>query len=189
MLTPITFDIAASDGSTITYAVTDGTLPDGVTLTDGMISGTPTVSGNSEVRITATSGNASLEIVLSFSIQSAAEIEYLDSSYTGALNVNITYADGTTSGNLTANRRVGGTEVRWYSNDGYCLCGSGCCNSFSIWLGSQWYIECDGSGALCPTATISQLPLGINLVTADGYTYDPYKSGMSSPTSIIVTKA
>ena len=137
VLTPITFDIAASDGSTITYAVTDGTLPDGVTLTDGMISGTPTVSGNSEVRITATSGNASLEIVLSFSIQSAAEIEYLDSSYTGALNVNITYADGTTSGNLTANRRVGGTEVRWYSNDGYCLCGSGCCNSFSIWLGSQ----------------------------------------------------
>ena len=61
-------DVTASDGSALAYEVTQGTLPAGLTLGNGVISGTPTATGTSTVKITATSGNASFVITVNFEI-------------------------------------------------------------------------------------------------------------------------
>ena len=57
-------DVTASDGSALAYEVTQGTLPAGLTLSNGVISGTPTATGTSTVKITATSGNASFVVTV-----------------------------------------------------------------------------------------------------------------------------
>lgn len=61
-------DVTASDGSAPAYEVTQGTLPAGLTLGNGVISGTPTATGTSTVKITATSGNASFVVTVNFAI-------------------------------------------------------------------------------------------------------------------------
>ena len=61
-------DVTASDGSAPAYEVTQGTLPAGLTLSNGVISGTPTATGTSTVKITATSGNASFVVTVNFAI-------------------------------------------------------------------------------------------------------------------------
>ena len=61
-------DVTASDGSAPAYEVTQGTLPAGLTLSNGVISGTPTATGTSTVKITATSGNASFIVTVNFAI-------------------------------------------------------------------------------------------------------------------------
>ncbi len=56
---PYSQQIAATGGSgTLTFAVTTGTLPTGLTLTPaGLLSGTPTAAGSSTFTVTATDGN------------------------------------------------------------------------------------------------------------------------------------
>ena len=61
-------DVTASDGSALAYEVTQGTLPAGLTLGNGVISGTPAATGTSTVKITATSGNASFVVTVNFAI-------------------------------------------------------------------------------------------------------------------------
>jgi hypothetical protein len=61
-LVPYTTSISASGGTgTITYAVTTGTLPPGLTLaTDGTLSGTPTTIGTYDFSVGATDANTCL---------------------------------------------------------------------------------------------------------------------------------
>jgi hypothetical protein len=62
VLAPYSVSISASGGTgTITYAVTGGALPDGITLAaDGTLSGTPTVLGNYSFTVSATDANTCL---------------------------------------------------------------------------------------------------------------------------------
>ena len=55
--TPFTFAYTATGTPPITYSVTDGALPDGLTLsTDGVIDGTPTTEGYYSATVTASDG-------------------------------------------------------------------------------------------------------------------------------------
>ena len=71
-----TLDAVASDGSAVTFAVTEGTLPDGLTLNGNTISGTPTATASTTVKITASAGTASLVIKVTFLIAAAPEPMY-----------------------------------------------------------------------------------------------------------------
>lgn len=71
-----TLDAVASDGSAVTFAVTEGTLPAGLTLNGNTISGTPTATASTTVKITATAGAASLVISVTFLIADAPEPMY-----------------------------------------------------------------------------------------------------------------
>lgn len=72
--TPFTYQISATNSPT-SYAVSSGTLPDGLTLntTTGEISGTPTTAGAPSVGVTATNaGGTSAPATLNFTIASAS---------------------------------------------------------------------------------------------------------------------
>lgn len=81
-----TLDAVASDGSAVTFAVTEGTLPAGLTLNGNTISGTPTATSSTTVKITATAGTASLVISVTFLIADAPEPMYY-----GCINDGTTY--------------------------------------------------------------------------------------------------
>ena len=81
-----TLDAVASDGSAVTFAVTEGTLPAGLTLNGNTISGTPTATSSTTVKITATAGTASLVISVTFLIAAAPEPMYY-----GCINDGTTY--------------------------------------------------------------------------------------------------
>lgn len=81
-----TLDAVASDGSAVTFAVTEGTLPAGLTLSGNTISGTPTATASTTVKITATAGTASLVISVTFLIAAAPEPMYY-----GCINDGTTY--------------------------------------------------------------------------------------------------
>ena len=81
-----TLDAVASDGSAVTFAVTEGTLPAGLTLNGNTISGTPTATASTTVKITATAGTASLDISVTFLIAAAPEPMYY-----GCINDGTTY--------------------------------------------------------------------------------------------------
>ena len=81
-----TLDAVASDGSAVTFAVTEGTLPAGLTLSGNTISGTPTATASTTVKITATAGTASLVISVTFLIADAPEPMYY-----GCINDGTTY--------------------------------------------------------------------------------------------------
>lgn len=81
-----TLDAVASDGSAVTFAVTEGTLPAGLTLNGNTISGTPTATASTTVKITATAGTASLVISVTFLIADAPEPMYY-----GCINDGTTY--------------------------------------------------------------------------------------------------
>ena len=81
-----TLDAIASDGSAVTFAVTEGTLPAGLTLNGNTISGTPTATASTTVKITATAGTASLVISVTFLIAAAPEPMYY-----GCINDGTTY--------------------------------------------------------------------------------------------------
>lgn len=81
-----TLDAVASDGSAVSFAVTEGTLPAGLTLNGNTISGTPTATALTTVKITATAGTASLVISVTFLIADAPEPMYY-----GCINDGTTY--------------------------------------------------------------------------------------------------
>lgn len=81
-----TLDAVASDGSAVSFAVTEGTLPAGLTLNGNTISGTPTATASTTVKITATAGTASLVISVTFLIAAAPEPMYY-----GCINDGTTY--------------------------------------------------------------------------------------------------
>ena len=81
-----TLDAVASDGSAVSFAVTEGTLPAGLTLNGNTISGTPTATASTTVKITATAGTASLVISVTFLIADAPEPMYY-----GCINDGTTY--------------------------------------------------------------------------------------------------
>lgn len=81
-----TLDAVASDGSAVTFAVTEGTLPAGLTLNGNTISGTPAATASTTVKITATAGTASLVISVTFLIADAPEPMYY-----GCINDGTTY--------------------------------------------------------------------------------------------------
>ena len=81
-----TLDAVASDGSAVTFAVTEGTLPAGLTLNGNTISGTPAATASTTVKITATAGTASLVISVTFLIAAAPEPMYY-----GCINDGTTY--------------------------------------------------------------------------------------------------
>ena len=69
-ITPVTLAITSSTGLPVTYAVTSGSLPGGVSLSNGVISGTPTTGVESTVTITATSSSgATKRITVTFDIE------------------------------------------------------------------------------------------------------------------------
>ena len=65
--------VEANLTTSASYAVTAGTLPAGLVLnpTTGLITGTPSVAGNSSVTITATLGSATASVDVQFAIQAA----------------------------------------------------------------------------------------------------------------------
>ena len=75
-ITPIVFNIVASDGSDVSYALSSGTIPNGITLTGKSISGTPNVSGDFSATVTATSGDVSLEILINFFLENPVVEKY-----------------------------------------------------------------------------------------------------------------
>ena len=81
-----TLDAVASDGSAVSFAVTEGTLPAGLTLNGNTISGTPAATASTTVKITATAGTASLVISVTFLIAAAPEPMYY-----GCINDGTTY--------------------------------------------------------------------------------------------------
>ena len=81
-----TLDAVASDGSAVSFAVTEGTLPAGLTLNGNTISGTPAATASTTVKITATAGTASLVISVTFLIADAPEPMYY-----GCINDGTTY--------------------------------------------------------------------------------------------------
>ena len=74
-ITPITFDMVASDGSPVTYAISSGyTLPAGLTLNGNTVSGTPTEAANESVCVLATAGDVTRTITLSLAITKPLEL-------------------------------------------------------------------------------------------------------------------
>ena len=61
-------DVTASDGSALAYEVTQGTLPAGLTLSNGVISGTPTATGSWSVMMPASCGIGSFVDTVNFAI-------------------------------------------------------------------------------------------------------------------------
>ena len=55
--TPVSFSATGSTFTPYTYAVTSGSLPTGMSLTSGTLSGTPTTAGNFNFTVTATDSN------------------------------------------------------------------------------------------------------------------------------------
>lgn len=74
--------IVASNGAAVSYAVTHGTLPAGLTLTNGVIGGVPSVAGSSLVIITASGGGVSMLISVTFNISQAQIVLAGTTSYT-----------------------------------------------------------------------------------------------------------
>ena len=87
-------DVAAADGSDVSYAVTEGTLPAGLTLSGSTISGTPEENGTSAVTITASAGGANLEISVTFMIDQALKMYY------GYVNDGATYKVSQITGDM-----------------------------------------------------------------------------------------
>ena len=87
-------DVAAADGSDVSYAVTEGTLPAGLTLSGSTISGTPEENGTSAVTITASAGGATLEISVTFMIDQALKMYY------GYVNDGATYKVSQITGDM-----------------------------------------------------------------------------------------
>ena len=75
-ITPIVFNIVASDGSDVSYALSSGTIPNGITLTGKSISGTPTVYGDFSATVTATSGEAASELSIAFFLENPVVEKY-----------------------------------------------------------------------------------------------------------------
>ena len=82
-ITPITFDMVASDGSPVTYAISSGyTLPAGLTLNGNTVSGTPTEAANESVCVLATAGDVTRTITLSLAITKPLELYRLEGTST-----------------------------------------------------------------------------------------------------------
>lgn len=78
-ITPITFDLVASDGTPVTYAISSGyTLPAGLTLNGNTVSGTPAETTNESVCVLATAGDATQTITLVFAIEKPLELYRVD---------------------------------------------------------------------------------------------------------------
>jgi len=73
---PFTFAVTASGTAPITYAVTAGSLPPGLTLNGatGVISGTPTTPGAYTFTVTATNAAGSASVTYSQSVTAAARL-------------------------------------------------------------------------------------------------------------------
>lgn len=69
---PFTLTLETSGTTPITYSVSAGALPPGLSLSSDMISGTPTVSGTYAATITATNGVGSVSQQLSFAVAPAS---------------------------------------------------------------------------------------------------------------------
>lgn len=93
---------AALEGNTITYAVTEGTLPAGMALTgDGYVIGTPTTKGASTFTVTATAGSKSKATPVTITVGDAVALTYtgkaLDKATVGtAYSANLATATGAT---------------------------------------------------------------------------------------------
>lgn len=78
-ITPISFDLVASDGTPVTYAISSGyTLPAGLTLNGNTVSGTPVETTNESVCVLATAGDATQTITLVFAIEKPLELYRVD---------------------------------------------------------------------------------------------------------------
>ena len=118
-------------------------------------------------------------------------IEYLNSNYTGRLNTQITYPNGTIKNVITNYTGNGCWENE---NDPPCLCyKDGCCGNFYIDIplsNRNGYIGCsDEAGGDCNLIYYkypSQIPLNKNLV--DYSQSIIYQGSGDFPTSVIITK-
>ena len=102
-----TLDAVASDGSAVSFAVTEGTLPAGLTLNGNTISGTPTATASTTVKITATAGTASLVISVTFLIADAPEPMYY-----GCINDGTTYKVSQITANMLTADTVTEADAR-----------------------------------------------------------------------------
>ncbi len=73
--------IVASNGTAVSYAVTNGSLPAGLALANGVISGTPSAAGNTVVIVTASGGGASMLISVTFNVTRAQVVLSGTTSY------------------------------------------------------------------------------------------------------------
>ena len=72
----IVFDVVASNGADVEFSLTEGTLPDGLTLSGRTLSGTPTTEGSAELVFTASTTGATLEISVKLTITAARTMYY-----------------------------------------------------------------------------------------------------------------
>ncbi|MBO4646644.1 MAG: putative Ig domain-containing protein [Lentisphaeria bacterium] len=73
-MTSLPLGIIASDGSTVSYAIQSGQLPSGITLSSsGVLSGTPGAAGSSTAVIRATSGTATFDVTIVFSVADVSQ--------------------------------------------------------------------------------------------------------------------
>ncbi len=75
-IAPIVFDIVASDGSDVFYSLSQGKIPNGLSLIGKSISGTPTVYGDFSATVTATSGEAASELFIAFFLENPVVEKY-----------------------------------------------------------------------------------------------------------------
>ena len=72
----LTFDATASNGADVEIALTDGTLPDGLSLSGKTLSGTPTTEGSAELTFRASATGVTMEITVLLTITAARTMYY-----------------------------------------------------------------------------------------------------------------
>lgn len=70
------FDAVASNGAEVEIVLTNGTLPDGLSLSGKTLSGTPTAEGSAELVFTAQATGVTMEIAVSLVISAAKTMYY-----------------------------------------------------------------------------------------------------------------
>ena len=158
------YQIVATNTPT-SYAVSSGTLPDGLTLntTTGVISGLPTTAGTPSVSVTATNaGGTSTAATLSFTIASASG---QSQSITFGALAGKTYGDATfdltatASSSLAVSYASSNTAVATVSGSTVTIVGAGSTNITASQSGNGTY---NPATSVVQSLTVAALPLTVS---------------------------
>ena len=183
--TPFTYNIIATNAPT-SYAVSSGTLPNGLTLntTTGEISGTPTTAGSVSVDVTATNvGGTSTPATLSFTIGLANQTITF-----GALS-SVTYGvapytlTATASSTLPVSFDSSNTSVATISGTTITIVGAGTTTITASQAGDSNY---NPATNVQQSLTVNQKALTITGVTADNKIQDGTTAATLSGTPTLV---
>ena len=183
--TPFTYNIMATNAPT-SYAVSSGTLPNGLTLntTTGQISGTPTTAGSFSVDVTATNvGGTSTPATLSFTIglsNQTITFGVLSSVTYGVAPYTLT---ATASSTLPVSFASSNTAVATISGTTITIVGAGTTTITASQAGDSNY---NPATNVVRALTVNQKALTITGVTADNKVQDGTTAATLSGTPTLV---